>query len=48
VTNPQPVSAFGCDRCNTEVATFADDDGGNLRLAVGAYYRAGGVALRSR
>jgi len=48
VTNPPAVSAFGCDRCNTEIATFADDDGGNLRLAVGAYYRSGGVALQPR
>ena len=45
VTAPQPVNAFGCDRCNTEVPQFADDDGGFLRLAVGAYYRSGGVAL---
>ena len=48
VTNPPPISTFGCDRCNTEIATFADDDGGHLRLAVGAYYRAGGVALQPR
>jgi hypothetical protein len=48
ITNPPPVTTFGCDRCNIEVATFADDDGGNLRLSVGAYYRAGGVALAGR
>jgi hypothetical protein len=48
ITNPPPVTAFGCDRCNTEIATFADDDGGNLRLRVGAYYRSGGVALKAR
>jgi len=45
ITNPDPVSAFGCDRCNTEVSRFADDDGGFLRVAVGAYYRSGGVTL---
>jgi hypothetical protein len=45
ITNPDPVSAFGCDRCNTETSQFADDDGGFLRVAVGAYYRSGGAAL---
>ena len=45
ITNPDPVSAFGCDRCNTEVSRFADDDGGFLRVSVGAYYKSGGAVL---
>ena len=45
VTNPEPVSSFACERCNREVATVADDDGGFLRAAVGAYYRDGGTPL---
>jgi len=45
VTSPDPVSSFGCDRCNAEVPRFADDDGGFLRIAVGAYYKGGGVSL---
>ena len=45
ITNPDPVTAFGCDRCNIETAQFADDDGGFLRIAVGAYYRNGSAAL---
>jgi len=48
ITSPEPVSAFGCDRCNRAVPSFADDDGGFLRTAVGAYYRGGGVSLGSR
>jgi len=45
VTAPAPVRSFGCDRCNVEMPQYADDDGGYLRLAVGAYYRGGGVSL---
>ena len=48
ITSPAPVVAFGCDRCNVEVPASADDDGGVLRAAVGAYYRGGGVAVGSR
>jgi hypothetical protein len=48
ITSPEPVSSFGCDRCNREIPSFADDDGGFLRAAVGAYYRGGGVSLGSR
>ena len=45
ITNPDPVKSFGCDRCNVDRALYADDDGGFLRVAVGAYYRSGRVAL---
>jgi hypothetical protein len=45
VTNPDPVVTFGCSRCNTETAVFADDDGGFIRLTVGAYYRSGAILL---
>ncbi len=48
ITNPDPTSAFGCDGCNADVAVYPDDDGGFLRLAVGTYYHAGGVALPRR
>jgi hypothetical protein len=34
----QPTSGFQCAACNVHVSQFADDDGGYLRLAVGAYY----------
>jgi len=45
ITNPPPVSSFECDRCNTDVPAYPDDDGGLLRTSVGAYYRGGGVSL---
>ena len=45
ITNPPAVTYPGCDRCNTEVSVYPDDDGGFIRLAVGAYYRIGAVAL---
>jgi len=39
ITNPTPVSSWQCNLCNNHVSTLADDDGGFLRTAVGAYYR---------
>jgi hypothetical protein len=37
-TNPGPVTSWQCAMCNNHTSTVADDDGGFLRLAVGAYY----------
>jgi hypothetical protein len=34
----RPTSGFQCAACNTHLSQCADDDGGYLRLAVGAYY----------
>jgi hypothetical protein len=34
----RPTSGFQCAGCNVHVSQFTDDDGGYLRLAVGAYY----------
>src|SRR5207248_3007223 len=39
VTNPAPVVSWQCNACNSHRSLLADDDGGFLRLAVGAYYR---------
>ena len=39
ITNPAPVSSWQCNLCNNHTSTVADDDGGFLRMAVGAYYR---------
>ncbi|TMF20201.1 MAG: hypothetical protein E6I36_10875 [Chloroflexi bacterium] len=39
ITNPAPVSSWQCNGCNNHLSTVADDDGGFLRAAVGAYYR---------
>ncbi len=36
----RPTSGFQCVACNTHVSQYSDDDGGYLRLAVGAYYAA--------
>ena len=36
----RPTSAFQCAACNVHTAQYSDDDGGYLRLAVGAYYAA--------
>jgi hypothetical protein len=33
----------GCTACNKNVSTVSDDDGGYLRMAVGAYYAAAGT-----
>ncbi len=45
VTNPAPITSFECNRCNNHVSIYADDDGGYLRLFVGAYYRHGPLKL---
>lgn len=47
VTNPAPIKSFGCDRCNNHVSDYPDDDGGYLRLFVGAYYRHGPLRFSS-
>ncbi|HEV2405483.1 MAG TPA: hypothetical protein VGR88_08530, partial [Ktedonobacterales bacterium] len=47
VTNPTPIISFGCDRCDNHVSAYADDDGGFLRIFVGAYYRHGPLKLAS-
>jgi hypothetical protein len=39
ITNPAPVNSWQCNMCNNHTSTVADDDGGYLRMAVGAYYR---------
>jgi hypothetical protein len=36
----KPTSGFQCSACNVHTSQFADDDGGYLRAAVGAYYAA--------
>lgn len=41
VTNPPTIGTYQCDRCNTHLSIYPDDDGGYLRLFVGAYYRHG-------
>jgi hypothetical protein len=38
ITNPAPVTSWECVMCNNHTSTVADDDGGFLRMAVGAYY----------
>ena len=38
ITNPAPVASWQCNLCNNHVSAVADDDGGFLRMAVGAYY----------
>lgn len=45
ITNPAPINTYECDHCNTHLSTYPDDDGGYLRLFVGAYYRAGPLVL---
>ncbi len=39
ITNPAPISSWQCNLCDNHTSTVADDDGGFLRMAVGAYYR---------
>ena len=39
ITNPAPVNSWQCNLCNNHTSTVADDDGGFLHMAVGAYYR---------
>ena len=45
VTNPAPISDFQCDHCNNHVSIYPDDDGGYLRIFVGAYYAHGALQL---
>jgi hypothetical protein len=45
VVNFAPIATYECSRCNTHFSTYADDDGGYLRLFVGAYYRSGPLKL---
>ena len=45
ITNPEPIKSYQCDRCNNHKSTYPDDDGGFLRLFVGAYYQAGPLSL---
>jgi hypothetical protein len=42
VTNPPPITSYECNLCNTHISSYADDDGGYLRIFVGQYYRTGG------
>ncbi len=39
VTNPAPISTYECNKCNTHVSTYADDDGGYLRIFIGQYMK---------
>lgn len=47
VTNPAPISTFQCNGCNNHTSSYADDDGGYLRINVGQYYQNGAYALGS-
>lgn len=37
VVNAAPVVSYECNRCNTHISHYADDDGGFLRLFIGIY-----------
>lgn len=37
ITNPAPMSSYECHFCNTHSSSYPDDDGGYLRLFIGAY-----------
>lgn len=37
ITNPAPISSYECSLCNTHSSSYADDDGGYLRIFVGQY-----------
>ncbi len=37
VTNPEPISSYECDKCNTHMSVYPDDDGGFLRIFIGQY-----------
>jgi hypothetical protein len=39
VTNPAPINTYECNGCNTHVSSYADDDGGYLRIFIGAYMK---------
>jgi hypothetical protein len=45
ITNPAPISTYECSFCNNHTSTYADDDGGYLRIFVGQFDRTGGYAL---
>jgi hypothetical protein len=45
ITNSAPIRTYECSQCNTHVSTYADDDGGYLRIFLGKYYASGGYAL---
>jgi hypothetical protein len=45
VTNPAPISTYQCDKCNSHKSSYADDDGGYLRIFVGQYYKSGAYSL---
>ncbi|HEV2237981.1 MAG TPA: hypothetical protein VGR57_15075 [Ktedonobacterales bacterium] len=45
VVNFAPIVDYECDRCNNHRSAYPDDDGGYLRLFVGAYYRSGPLKL---
>lgn len=36
-TNPAPISSYECNMCNTHTSMYPDDDGGYLRIFIGAY-----------
>lgn len=44
VTNPAPINTYECNLCNNHISSYADDDGGYLRIFVGQYYRTGGYS----
>jgi len=37
ITNPAPINSYQCNMCNTHKSSYADDDGGYLRLFIGQY-----------
>ena len=37
ITNPAPISTYECNMCNTHTSVYPDDDGGYLRIFIGAY-----------
>ncbi|MGZ3581969.1 MAG: hypothetical protein ACXWP6_04415 [Ktedonobacterales bacterium] len=45
VTNAAPINTYGCNGCNNHTSSYADDDGGYLRLFLGQYYKSGGYSL---
>lgn len=45
VTNPPAIASYQCNHCNTNLSTYPDDDGGYLRIFVGAYYQRGPLRL---
>lgn len=45
ITNPLPIQSYECNYCNTHTSSYADDDGGYLRIFVGQYYRSGALTV---